>query len=134
MRTQPAINVVRHSVAAASDSALRLGLIFERARAGEDAVMALNKNKLDPRMAAIDRMVWTDRDPVIQIVDADGSVTIVTRKQADLPAPHIRRWLRINRTAGGAPIRMKILAPFRSSDGVMFFPEVVEEGEARAAA
>jgi hypothetical protein len=131
---QPAVKMVRHALPPASHAALRIGLIFERARAGEDAAMALNKNKLDPRLQAIDRTVWSDRDPVIQILDADGTVTIVTRKQADLPAPHIRRWLRLNHTAGGAPIRMKILAAFRSSDGVMFFPETVDEGQAKAAA
>lgn len=86
--------------------------------------------KTDPREAFVDRKTWTDSDPVIELVEANGRRTVLTRSQARVPAWQVRRWLRIGKlpTAGGADAR--VLEAFMSTDAQMFYPEAPDAARA----
>ena len=79
--------------------------------------------KTDPREALVDRKSWRDGDAVIELVEAQGQRTTLTRAQARVPAWQVRRWLRIGQlpVANGASAR--VLEAFMSSDAHMFYPD-----------
>ena len=79
--------------------------------------------KTDPRDALVDRKSWQDGDAVLELVEAQGRRTVLTRAQTRGPAWQVRRWLRVGElpTANGASAR--VLQAFMSSDAHMFYPD-----------
>jgi hypothetical protein len=87
----------------------------------------MTNKKTDSREAFVDRRTWSDSDPVIELLEAGGRRTVLTRAQAKVPAWQVRRWLRLGKlpTAGGASAR--VLEAFMSADAMMFYPDDLEK-------
>lgn len=79
--------------------------------------------KTDPRDALVDRKSWQDGDAVIELVEAQGQRTLLTRSQARVPAWQVRRWLRIGELPAANGASARVLQAFMSSDAHMFYPE-----------
>ena len=88
--------------------------------------------KTDPREALVDRRAWQDSDPVIELVEAGGRRTLLTRSQARVPAWQVRRWLRVGLLPAAHGASARVLQAFMSADGQMFYPEEVPLAAAEA--
>jgi hypothetical protein len=94
--------------------------------------------KTDPRDAFVDRKSWQDGDAVIELVEAQGRRTVLTRAQAHVPAWQVRRWLRVGELPAANGASARVLQAFMSSDAHMFYPDAMagflEKREERSAA
>jgi DNA-binding IclR family transcriptional regulator len=84
--------------------------------------------KIDPREALVNRKSWQDDDAVIELVEAQGQRTVLTRAQARVPAWQVRRWLRIGQLPAANGACARVLQAFMSSDAHMFYPEGAPPG------
>lgn len=65
---------------------------------------------------------WQSDDVVVEVVETSGNIVRISRAQASqLPGRILKQWLRIQKHGKVSSIR--ILKPFKSSEGVMFFAD-----------
>lgn len=92
-----------------------------------ESSLAMTVKKTDPREALVDRRAWQDTDAVIELVEAGGRRTLLTRSQARVPAWQVRRWLRVGQLPSAQGSSARVLLAFMSSDGQMFYPEEIAQ-------
>jgi hypothetical protein len=90
-------------------------------------IARMTVKKTDPREALVDRRSWQDSDAVIELVEAGGRRTLLTRSQAHVPAWQVRRWLRVGQLPAARGANARVLQAFMSADGQMFYPEEIAQ-------